>query len=242
MASNRIRKLGGNYTSGSFKKVVKQLAGRAILVVTVINTHCEECNKLQKFISQLEAGFIDKMQQLVMFYGYNETPLDDEEAKKGKPGRKGQDEEGEGEKKKLSDSRFLHWEEIPEGHGYAVFMGESDVLFYTDTFDHDEYVSNIVDSIRRFKSSIKTIAGLNAKREFIRKGRTGIIIETSGATQNSQIMELEETVNTFGNRLSTPVYFCKGLNQEISYVLKGEVKFRQKGHNFRKFLKKIPKA
>lgn len=242
MASNRIKKLGGNYTNDSFRKVVKQLAGRAILVVTVINTHCDECDKLQRFISQLEAGFIDKMQQLVMFYGYNETPLDDEEAKKRKPEKRGQDDEEGGEKMKLSDSRFLHWEEIPEGHGYAIFMNETDVLYYRDSFDHDEYVPNIVDSIRRFKSSIKTIAGLNAKREFIKKGRTGIIIETSGATQNSQIMELEETVNTFGSRLTTPVYFCKGLNQEIIYVLKGEIKHRQKGHNFRKFLKKIPKA
>ncbi|MBU2514598.1 hypothetical protein KJ966_25010 [bacterium] len=239
MASNRIKKLGGNFTIESFKKVLKQLNGRALLVVTIINKHCEECVKLQKFIGQLENGFIDKLPQLVMLYGFNSTPLNAPKEEKRKP-KEGNDGENV-EKKQLSDTRILTWDQIPEGHGYAVFLSENDIQFYRGDFNHDEYVANIIDNIRRFKSSIKTLAGLTAKNQFIQKKRTGIIIETSGATQHSQIMELEEKVKAFGPKLKTPVYFCKGFNQEMVLVLKGEVVYKQKGYNLPKFLKKVPK-
>jgi hypothetical protein len=73
----------------------------------------------------------------------------------------------------------------------------------------------------------------------MKKKRTGIIIETSGATQQSQIMELEDKVKSYGSKLSTPVYFCKGINQEITLIVGGETVFRLKGHNLVKFLKKI---
>lgn len=242
MASNRIKKLGGNYTNESFKKVLKQLNGRAVLVVTVMNQNCEECTKLQKFIAQLENGFIDKLPQLVMLYGFNSTSLDIElpPPKRGRRTDNGQETE-ETEKKQLADSRVLNWSEIPEGHGYGIFLNEDDVLYYKGNFDHDEFMANIIDNLRRFKSSIKTLAGLNAKNQFIQKKRTGIIVETSGATQQSQIMELEEIVKTFEGKLSTPIYFCKGINQEISLIVKGVTSYKQKGHNLQKFLRKIRK-
>ncbi len=239
MASNRIKKMGGNFTLESFKKVLKQLNGRAILVVTIINKNCDECAKLQKFIGQLENGFIDKLPQLVMLYGFNPTPLEEAADAKKRPAGKSEDENGE--KKQLSDTRVLSWNQIPEGHGYAIFLSENDILFYRGDFDHDEYATSIIDNIRRFKSSIKTLAGLTAKNQFIKKKRTGIIIETSGATQQSQIMELEEKVKSYGPKLKTPVYFCKGFNQEMVLVLKGEVVHKQKGYNLPKFLKKVPK-
>ncbi len=240
MGNNRIKKLGGKYDNNSFKKVLKQLNGRAILVVAIINRNCEECNKLLKFIGQLEAGFIDKLQQLVMLYGFNSTPLEDAEAKA--PAKtSGDSEEEEGKKKGLSDTRILDWKEIPEGHGYGIFLSENDILYYKGDFNHDEFVTNIVDNIRRFKSSIKTLAGLSAKNQFLKKKRTGIIIETNGATQQSQIMDLEEQVKTYGPKLATPVYFCKGINQEMQLIVGGNIVYKQKGHNITKFLKKLPK-
>lgn len=239
--NNRIRKLGGKFDNTSFKKVLKQLNGRAVLVVVVINRNCEECSKLMKFIGQLEAGFIDKLQQLVLFYGFNETPLED--PNKQPPPRRKDDEQEEGrdKDKKLADTRILDWKEIPEGHGYGIFLNEDDILFYQGEFNHDEFVANIVDSIRRFKSSIKTLAGLGAKNQFLKAKRTGIIIETNGATQHSQIMELEKKVKEFGTKLTTPVYFCKGISQEMILIVSGKAVYRQKGHNITKFLKKIPK-
>ncbi len=240
MGSNRIKKLGGNFDNTAFKKILKQLNGRAILVVAVINKNCDECQKLLKFAGQLEAGFIDKLPQLVMLYGINPTPLD-ESPKGGKSDNStNSEEDGEGKKKRaLADSRVLNWDEIPEGHGYGIFLNETDILYYKGTFNHDEFATNIIDNLRRFKSSIKTLAGLNAKNLFFKKKRTGIIIETSGATQQSQIMELEEKVKSYGNKLTTPVYFCKGINQEITLVIAGKTRFRIKGHNLSKFLKKI---
>ncbi|MBU3913965.1 hypothetical protein KKA14_00350 [bacterium] len=234
MASTRIKKIGGNYSNKEFFKVLKQLNGRALLLVVVINRNCEECAILQKFISQLEAGFIDKLPQLVIFYGYNETPLD------AKPDTK-EKKDGEGEKKGLLDSRLLYWKEVPEGHGYGLFLDEKDIQYYKGTFDHEGFAASIIDNLRRFRSSIKTLAGLSAKRSFLQKMRTGIIIETNSATQQSQIMELEKKVQALGTRLTIPVFFCKGINQEISLIVKGEVSFKLRGHNFEKFLRKIPK-
>ncbi len=242
MGSNRLKKLGGNFSNTAFKKILKQLNGRAILVVAIINKNCEDCQKLLKFVGQLEAGFIDKLPQLVMLHGINSTPL--EEAEKGKKAAKDAEtregeEEGKSQKRRLADSRILSWDEIPEGHGYGIFLSETEILYYKGNFNHDEFTTNIIDSIRRFKSSIKTLAGLNAKNMFIKKKRTGIIIETSGVTQQSQIMELEEKVKSFGTKLATPVYFCKGISQEISLIINGETRFKIKGHNLSKFLKKI---
>lgn len=240
MASNRVKKIGGNYTNEGFKKVLKQINGRALLVVTVMNQNCDECAKLQKFIGQLENGFIDKLPQLVMLYGFNPMPLDAKPEEKSKENGKDKDEE-KSEKRTLADSRVLNWDQIPQGHGYGVFLSEDDVQYYSGTFDHDEFVTNIVDNVRRFKSSIKTLAGLQAKNMFIKKKRTGIIIETSGATQQSEIMDIEQKVKAYGSSLSTPVYFCKGINQEMVLVVKGETVYKQKGYNISKFIRKIPK-
>jgi hypothetical protein len=118
-------------------------------------------------------------------------------------------------------------------------MSETDVQYYRGTFNHDEFTTNIIDNLRRFKSSIRTLAGLNAKNLFIKKKRSGIIIETSGVTQQSQVMELEEKLKSYGAKLSMPVYFCKGISQEISLIVSGETRFKIKGHNLTKFLKKI---
>jgi hypothetical protein len=241
MSSNRLKKLGGNFNNTAFRKVLKQLNGRAILTIVVINKNCEECAKLLKFVGQLEAGFIDKLPQLVLFYGINPTPLDaGSDSGRKEKSREPAGEEGKKEqKRRLADSGILHWDEIPEGHGYGIFLNETDVLYYKGNFDHDEFATNIIDSLRRFRSSIKTLAGLYAKNMFMKKKRTGIIIETSGATQQSQIMELEDKVKSYGSKLSTPVYFCKGINQEITLIVGGETVFRLKGHNLVKFLKKI---
>ena len=242
MASKRLKKIGGKYRNKSFNKLLNQLNGRALLVVTIINRHCDECAKLQKFIGQLESGFIEKVPQLVMLYGYSEIPLDAPPEKKSRPQKSdSQNNEEEKEKKPLSDSRLLDWEEIPEGHGYGIFLSDTEIQYYKNDFEHDEFALNIIDNLRRFKSSIKTLAGLNAKRQFIKKQRTGIIIETSGATQQTQIMELEKKVEELGGKLKTPVYFCKSISQEISLIDKGELKYKIRGHNFEKFLKKIPK-
>jgi len=243
MATTRLKKIGGNYRDENFHKLLSQLNGRALLVVTVINEHCDECAKLHKFIGQLEQGFIDKMPQMVMVYGINNQPID-ETVGENKTGKASVNPEGRTEepKTKLADSRTLNWESIPEGHGYGIFLSEKDVLLYKGIFDHDEYVSNIIDNIRRFQSSIKTIAGLAGKRLFLEKRRSGIIIETSGATQNSQIMDIENKVKSYEGRLKIPVYFCKSISQEMSYVIDGEVKFKMKGFNFDKLLRKIPRS
>ncbi|MFH2132160.1 MAG: hypothetical protein ABIK68_17415 [bacterium] len=237
MATNRIKKLGGVYKDEDFKKLLRQLNGRAILVITVINQHCEECIKLHKFVGQLEQGFIDKVPQLVMVYGISDLPLLDDQSPSRRSSKNSEPEEKE--HKKLGDSRILSWKGIPEGHGYAIFLSETDVLTYHGVFAHDEYVSNIIDNIRRFRSSIKTLAGLKGKRIFMEKKRSGIVIETSGTTQNSQILELEKKVTSYESKMKIPVYFCKGMMQEISYIVEGEVKHKIKGFNFDKLLRKI---
>ena len=61
MATTRVRKVGGIYNDAGFGKLVKQLNGRALLGVTLINSNCEECIKLHSFIKHLEHGFIDKI-------------------------------------------------------------------------------------------------------------------------------------------------------------------------------------
>lgn len=238
MATTRIKRIGGIYKDDDFLKLLKQINGRAVLVVTIINQNCEECEKLHKFVGQLEHGFIDKMPQLVMLYGIGDVPLDDEEAP---PPAKSDDSREDKKKSSLGDSRILKWDKIPDSHGYAIFTSETDVLTYNGTFDHDEFVPNILDSIRRFKSSIKSIAGLPGKRIFKENKRSGIIIETSGATQNSQIIELENKVKSFEQKSSVPIYFCKGISQEISYIVDGKEIQKIKGFKLEKLLKKIKK-
>ncbi len=242
MATNRIKKLGGIYKNDDFKKLLNQLNGRALLVVAIINQHCDECIKLHKFVGQLEQGFIDKLPQLVMVYGISDLPLTPEKGGSDRSSvSNSENDNGEESQKKLGDSRILTWAGIPSGHGYAIFLSENDVLTYQGDFDHDEFVPNIIDNIRRFRSSIKTIAGLKGKRIFMEKKRSGIIIETSGTTQNSQILELEGKVNSYKEKLKIPVFFCKGLSQEIAYIVDGEVKQKIKGFNFDKILRKIKK-
>jgi len=241
MATNRIKKLGGVYTDDDFKKLLRQLSGRAILVVAMINQHCEECIKLHKFVGQLNQGFIDKLPQLVMVHGISDMPLSNGKEKQERSSSKAANTSSGEDKKqiKLGDSRILTWNGIPEGHGYAIYLSETDVLTYRDVFEHDEFVTNIIDNLRRFRSSIKTLAGLKGKNIFIAKKRSGIVIETSGTTQNSQILELEKQVAAYESKLKIPVYFCKGFNQEMSYIVGGEVKQKIKGFNFNKLLKKI---
>jgi hypothetical protein len=245
MATTRIKKLGGVFSDDSFKKFVKQLNGRAILVVAMINSHCEGCQKILKSIQQLENGFIDKMPQLFLIYGFSEGEVispDDEKREKSPPPKKEEEKsDKKGDKKVLGDSRFLFWDRMPEKHGYAIFLSETDVLYYNKGVDHGEFMSNIVDNLRRFKSSIRTLQGLAGKRDFLKKKRTGIIIETNGATQQSNIVSVEEFVKEQAGRIKLPVYFCKGLAQEISLVKSGEVVYKQKGLKMDKFLRKLPK-
>lgn len=252
MSSTRIKKIGGIYKTEDFSKIIRQLNGRAILVVAIVNSSCDECSKMLKFIHQLESGFIDKLPQLVMIYGFSNQKLSNDsderkpraEPEEAESSEDNKEERGKSGKKKkvLGDSRFLIWEGLPLHHGYAIFLNQEDVLYYTDTFDHDEYVSNIVDNIRRFKSSLRTIEGLAGKRKFMKSKRTGIIVETNGATSQSQLMKIEEKVKAFAGRLPTAVYFCKGLAQEISLVRGGEVIMKKRGLQLEKFLKKIAKT
>lgn len=245
MASTRVKKLGGVYSEESFKKIVKQLNGRAILVVVMVNSHCPDCQKLLKFIQQLENGFIDRLPQLFLVYGFSDRKvLSADEVEKSKSAEeKANTEEGEKEKGDavLGDSRFLFWEKMVENHGYAIFVSEQDIQYYNEGFEHDEFVQNIIDTLRRFKSSIRTLQGLSGKRDFMNKKRSGIIIETNSATPQSQIMAVEEYVKEQNERLKIPVYFCKGIAQEMLLVKSGEVVFKQKGLKIDKFIRKIPK-
>lgn len=249
MASTRIKKVGGVFKDDNFKKLVKKLNGRAILVVALVNGNCQECEKLMKFIKQLENGFIDRLPQLFMLYGFSDRPINNpeddggEKASASKSKKKDEEEEGEElkDQKVLGDSRFMFWDSMPEHHGYAIFTSETDVLFYNKNFEHDDFVQNIVDSLRRFKSSIRTLQGLSGKRDFLKKQRSGIIIETNGTTQQSQIMSIENYVKEQSSRIKIPVYFCKGLAQEISLVKSGDIVYKQKGLKFEKFVRKIPK-
>lgn len=235
MQSTRLRKLGGNYSDDDFNKVVKQLGGRAVLLVMIINAGCDECIKMQNFISQLKSGAIDKLQKLVVLYGFSNTSLDLNQVEKERSRQSKNDPDN---KKKLSDTHHLAWDKIPNGHGYAIFLSETNVLFYNDNFKHEDLIPNIVDSIRRSNSAIRTIEGLKGKRQFMDKKRTGIIIETCGTTKQEKIIELEEKVTTAGKKVHAPVFFCKGLTEEIDMIVKGKLTFKLKGHNFDKFLKK----
>lgn len=238
--TTRIKRIGGQHKTEGFLKLLQQLNGRAVLVVTIINQHCDECIKLHNFIGQLEQGFIDKFPQLVMVYGISDKKIATE-GSASKPRESNNNPDG-AKKARLSDTRILEWDGLPEGHGYAIFLSDQDILYYKGEFNHDEFITNIVDNIRRFRSSIKTLAGLKGKRVFLEKKRSGIIIETSGTTQNSQILELENKVKTFERKVAMPFYFCKSMTQEMSYVVNGEVKLKAKGLNLEKFLRKIQRT
>lgn len=256
MGSTRIKKIGGIYKTEDFTKIVRQLNGRAILVVAIVNSTCDDCAKMLKFVHQLESGFIDKLPQLVMIYGFSNLPVkksddgrkaskpveDDENSDNDKEKEASKNRNGNKEKKALGDSRFLVWDGLPNNHGYALFLSHEDVLYYSDIFEHEEFVTNIIDNIRRFKSSIRTIEGLTGKRKFFKSKRTGIIIETNSGTTNSQIMKIEEKVKSFKGRLPTSVYFCKGIAQEMSLVRAGEVIIKKRGLQLDKFLRKIAKS
>ena len=256
LGSTRIKKIGGIYKTEDFNKIIQQLNGRAILAVAIVNSTCEECSKMLKFVQQLESGFIDKLPQLVMIYGFStqEVKKNEDRRKESRPVEVDENSSNDKEKespksrnekngkKALGDSRFLIWDGLPSHHGYALFLSHEDVLYYSDNFDHEEFVTNIVDNIRRFKSSIRTIEGLAGKRKFFKSKRTGIIVETNSATPQSQIMKIEEKVKSFAGRLPTSVYFCKGLAQEMSLVRAGEVIIKKRGLQLDKFLKKIAKS
>ena len=83
--SNRLKKLHGHYEDADFKKVLKQLNGRAMLVVTIINNNCPECPKLMTYVQQLESGFINKLPQLVMLHGQSSVKLKDPSKEQEKP-------------------------------------------------------------------------------------------------------------------------------------------------------------
>jgi len=237
MQSTRLRKLGGRYKDEDFEKVVKQLGGRAVLLVLIINKNCDECLKLHNFVNQLKQGAIDKLKNLVVLYGFNKTSLDLNAVERDRE-RSTKAQKEDDEKNKVSDTSNLYWDKIPNGHGYAIFLSEKNVLYYNDTYTHEELLPNIVDSIRRLNSAVRTIEGLKGKRQFMEKKRTGIIIETSGTTKQEKIIELEQKVATAGKKLHTPVFFCKGLTEEINMIEKGSNTYKLKGLNFDKFLKK----
>ncbi|PCI29580.1 MAG: hypothetical protein COB67_03650 [SAR324 cluster bacterium] len=240
--SNRIKRLKGTYEDADFKKVLKQLNGRAMLVVAIINNNCQDCEKIVQFTKHLESGFISKLPQLVMLYGHNSSTLEMREDRDS-PAAEEKDEKSEkkveGSKKGgLGDSRDLSWAMIPEGHGYCIYMGEGQPVTYHGIFEHGDFGNNIIDSLRRFKSSIRTLAGLPAKRRFMDNKGTGIVIETNGATPQSKIIEIENKLKTYESKLRTPVYFCKGIAQEMCLFDKGVIKYRMKGFNIDKFLRK----
>lgn len=238
----RIIRLSGIYKD--FNKLQKQLEGRALLVVTIINSNCEECGtKLQKFIHQLEQGFIKKVPRLVMVYGYNTTSISAGNERTETAGiqqelENDKSEEDPKKEKKLGDSRILEWDEIPSGHGYGIIFGSANRQLFSDDFNHDEYMPNILDNLRRFDSPLRTLAGLSAKKQFFENKRTGVIVETNNITQNSKIIELENLLKSYGDQLSVPFNFCKGINQEIVLVDKGEIKHKTKGLKIEKFMKK----
>jgi len=243
--SQRLRKIGGHFTEDSFKPVIKQIEGRGVLVVAVMNSNCKECERIQGFILKLESGLLERLSNLVFMYGYSNIPLDQageiiEKAEKEKSRRKDKSKKDQGGKS-LGDSHLMDWDAIPEGHGYAIYTGEKEVVFVRNIFDHDEFAASIVDTIRRFSSSIRSLPNLSAKKRFLDQKGTGIIVEIQGTTSSDKIAEMEQEVAKHKDRLKKiPVYFCKGIVQEMSFYKQGKAVVKLKGTNFAKFLKKIP--
>ena len=99
----------------------------------------------------------------------------------------------------------------------------------------------MLTTIRRVGSSVRTLAGLPGKREFVEKKRSGIVVEYASSTKTSEISECEQEVAKYQSKLALPVYFCKGLTAEITLVYKGNSLHKNKGLDLEKFLKKMPK-
>ncbi|MCP4296825.1 MAG: hypothetical protein GY786_14585 [Proteobacteria bacterium] len=240
--SNRLKKLKGIYKDEDFNKVYSQLNGRAILLIVIINNNCKECEKLVRFTQQLENGFIDKLPQLVMLYGHSTMPLEPSQDRSNeKQDSKNENDDQKDEEKILGNSSDIAWHKIPGGHGYCFFLSETEQTIYQDVFDHDDFGKSVLDNLRRFKSSIRTLAGLSAKRKFIDSKGTGIIVETNSSTTQENIIALEEKIKIFKDKIKIPVYFCKGIAQEMSLISRGEIKLKNKGLNIEKFLRKVAK-
>jgi len=238
----RLKKLGGNYKANSFNRLAQQIEGKGILFVAVVNTSCEECQKIQDFLNQLRDGLLQKLPNLVTCYGYTGLPVGEAVVPAPEP-KKGEELDDKlKDQKKLADSKVFHWDKLPESHGYALFSSPTDVQIYDGTFDHDELKLNVVTALRRCKSPVRSLAGLSGKREFMSGKRSGIIVETTSATQNSEVVAVEAEVVKNEKKLKQKVFFCKGLAQEITLVKDGVVAYRLKGLSFEKFLKKIPRS
>ena len=98
----------------------------------------------------------------------------------------------------------------------------------------------MIDTLRRFSSSIRTLPGLAAKKKFLDQKGTAIIVETQTTTAASKISELEGVIGQYMSKIKIPVYFCKGLSQEIAFYQNGQQVVKVRGYNFEKLLKKIP--
>lgn len=248
--SKRIKKLGGAYPANAFNRLAQQVQGKGVILVVNINIHCEECTKLQDFVNLLQSGWIQKLSNLVVCYGYSNQALggsedrggsdDKKEKKKDNQMELGTDDKLKGQKR-LAESTMLSWAPLPEGHGYALLSSPTDVQVYSGDFDHDEFKANVLTTLRRCKSPVRTLAGLPGKRNFIERKKTGIIVEYNGSTANSTVTETEGEVLKHEKKLSVPVYFCKGLGQEVALYKDGQVIYKSKGLAFDKFLKKMPK-
>ncbi|MDT8446910.1 MAG: hypothetical protein RRB13_08480 [bacterium] len=251
--TKRIKQLGGNYPANAFNALASQVEGKGVVLVVNINTHCEECAKLQDFINLLKNGWITKLANLVVCYGYSnlrsgESPPAEDEKKDKKAEKRPKNpandlspDEKLKNQKRLGDSALMHWTPLPEGHGYALFTGPNDVQVYNGEFDHSEFRANVLTTLRRCKSPVKTLAGLKGKSQFMEKKKTGIIVEYNGSTANSVVTDTEAEVLKHEKKLTIPVYFCKGLGQEIALYRDGSLVFKNKGLAFDKFLKKMPK-
>ncbi len=242
--NKRLQKINGNLGENDFTKILKQIEGRGVLLVVVLNRNCPDCEKIQLFINSLQEGLIKKLANLVCFYGYSEQPLDQAddiikayEIQKRKAGKS----DGEDKKKKqLTDSNIFTWDLIPEGHGYAIYTGPTDCMLVRTDFDHSEFASNVIDTIRRFASSIRTLPGLAAKKKFLENKGTAIIVETTGASAASKVSALEQEIAQYKGKIKVPIYFCKGLGEEITYFQNGQAIAKVKGFKFSKLIKELP--
>lgn len=234
--STRIKKLQGKFGSAQLSKILEQIDGKGILCVVSINPNCNECKRIQMFVNKLENGLIHKMPDLIMLYGYS----------RGVQVKKAETEEGEevaetSEPTLAVNAKSMEWADHSDGHGYSIYLSEDNVSVQTGEFDHSEFSDTLLDYLRRFRSSVLTLADLEARRKFLEKKRTGIIVETRSSTKNSDILKLEEYVKARRTTVKIPIYFLKGVAEEVSYVFKGEYKIKQKGLSLEKLFKNIAK-
>ncbi|MDX2470926.1 MAG: hypothetical protein QNL04_10170 [SAR324 cluster bacterium] len=232
---NRLNKVNGNLNEKAFLKVTKQIEGRGVVVVAMVNRTCAECDKIQLFVKKLESGWLKKLPNLVFFYGYNETTVDKQVDDNGRPIPAKKSSE-----KALGDSNIFNWPLLPDGHGYAIYTSPTDVTTCTDDFNHAEFETIIIDTLRRFNSSIRTLPNMGARKKFIDGGGTGIVVETSGNTKPSKIHDCENQIKAYGEKLRIPIYFLKGLGENMTYYINGKPMVKLAGLNFDKLLKKVP--